>query len=383
MHPTKILAAAAITAAALQSLLATSQELFNSAPKAKGANETIYGPLKVLEIYHFPSSFETYPKIASDIRKQIIDGGLNPTCSQCNSTGCMCPDKNSNIPFGGLCEGCRATEDGRLRCYCSPALYADPRGAKEPLTACNDQTEQCNKTPNLPYYCAPQNWDQTPGIMTPLATPYVVYDVETITVVPSGFVPMQTASGTSERMNSSNPNFLQNSTRPTKNNPSTPRPQANLSPKKKQKNKKQSTTTTTTTTTTPPTYLPTNPLSILPTRNQPFPPPIFHLPLSLQPNPTNQTRPPTAKETNTEMESTTPAHHYHFAITMTCTGCSGAVDRVLKKMEGVNRYEVSLPGQTADVYADEGLAYETVLEKIKKTGKTVTKGVRDGEDAPV
>ncbi|KAI4086583.1 MAG: hypothetical protein LQ344_007446 [Seirophora lacunosa] len=68
---------------------------------------------------------------------------------------------------------------------------------------------------------------------------------------------------------------------------------------------------------------------------------------------------------------------------MTCTGCSGAVDRVLKKMEGVNKYEVSLSAQTADVYADEGLAYETVLEKIKKTGKAVTKGVRDGEEVGV
>lgn len=128
--------------------------------------------------------------------------------------------------------------------------------------------------------------------------------------------------------------------------------------------------------------------------------------------------------------TTNPPHHYHFAITMTCTGCSGAVDRVLKKMEGisspsvpppppslltlsfpflsppprppapihsqkrkkktdistpqgVNKYEVSLSAQTADVYADEGLAYETVLEKIKKTGKAVTKGVRDGEEVGV
>ncbi|KAI4141247.1 MAG: hypothetical protein L6R39_005446 [Caloplaca ligustica] len=68
---------------------------------------------------------------------------------------------------------------------------------------------------------------------------------------------------------------------------------------------------------------------------------------------------------------------------MTCSGCSGAVDRVLKKMQGINRYEVSLESQTADVYAEEGLAYETVLEKIKKTGKTVTRGVKDGSEVPV
>ena len=28
------------------------------------------------------------------------------------------------------------------------------------------------------------------------------------------------------------------------------------------------------------------------------------------------------------------AHHYKFDITMTCSGCSGAVERVLKKTEG-------------------------------------------------
>lgn len=46
-------------------------------------------------------------------------------------------------------------------------------------------------------------------------------------------------------------------------------------------------------------------------------------------------------------------------------------------------YDVSLETQTADVYAEEGLAYETVLEKIKKTGKTVVKGERDGVDGGV
>ncbi|KAI4286566.1 MAG: hypothetical protein L6R35_004179 [Caloplaca aegaea] len=121
-------------------------------PKAKDATETIYGPLEVLELHHFPFSFEMYPHIASDIRKHIVNGGLDPTC---NDTGCMCPDKNSNIAFGGLCEGRRGTEDGTLRCYCSPALSATPCGAEHRGTGCVDQTEQCNRTANLPYYYAP------------------------------------------------------------------------------------------------------------------------------------------------------------------------------------------------------------------------------------
>ena len=29
------------------------------------------------------------------------------------------------------------------------------------------------------------------------------------------------------------------------------------------------------------------------------------------------------------------AHHYHFDIAMSCGGCSGAVDRVLKKVDGM------------------------------------------------
>jgi Heavy-metal-associated domain len=45
---------------------------------------------------------------------------------------------------------------------------------------------------------------------------------------------------------------------------------------------------------------------------------------------------------------------------------------------GVKSYNVSLETQTADVTADEKLAYETVLEKIKKTGKTVNSGEADG-----
>ena len=41
-------------------------------------------------------------------------------------------------------------------------------------------------------------------------------------------------------------------------------------------------------------------------------------------------------------------------------------------------YSVSLETQTADVTTNEEVAYETVLEKIKKTGKTVNSGEADG-----
>lgn len=64
---------------------------------------------------------------------------------------------------------------------------------------------------------------------------------------------------------------------------------------------------------------------------------------------------------------------------MTCSACSGAVERVLGKLDGMYRYDshatgvksynVNLEQQTVDVQATA--PFETVLEKIKKTGKEV------------
>jgi len=71
-------------------------------------------------------------------------------------------------------------------------------------------------------------------------------------------------------------------------------------------------------------------------------------------------------------------HHYKFNVKMTCGGCSGAVERVLKKLDGVKDFSVSLDTQTADITTEDSLSYETVLEKIKKTGKQVNSGEADG-----
>ncbi|KIW05364.1 uncharacterized protein PV09_03880 [Verruconis gallopava] len=75
------------------------------------------------------------------------------------------------------------------------------------------------------------------------------------------------------------------------------------------------------------------------------------------------------------------SHTYKFNVAMSCGGCSGAIDRVLKKLEGVDKYEVSLEKQTAEVHTD--LDYETVLNTIKKTGKTVKSAEADGVEQPV
>ncbi|KAL7932324.1 hypothetical protein V8C35DRAFT_308049 [Trichoderma chlorosporum] len=74
-------------------------------------------------------------------------------------------------------------------------------------------------------------------------------------------------------------------------------------------------------------------------------------------------------------------HTYEFNVTMTCGGCSGAIDRVLKKLDGVESYEVSLENQSAKVVT--ALPYETVLAKIAKTGKTINSATADGIEQPV
>ncbi|OJD36041.1 iron copper transporter [Diplodia corticola] len=76
-------------------------------------------------------------------------------------------------------------------------------------------------------------------------------------------------------------------------------------------------------------------------------------------------------------------HSYKFNITMTCGGCSGAVDRVLKKLDGVKSHTVSLDSQTAEVTAADSLDYDTVLNTIKKTGKKVNSGEADGQTMAV
>ena len=65
--------------------------------------------------------------------------------------------------------------------------------------------------------------------------------------------------------------------------------------------------------------------------------------------------------------------HYQFNVVMTCSGCSGAVNKVLTKLEpGVSKIDISLEKQLVDVYTT--LPYDFILEKIKKTGKEVKSG---------
>ncbi|XP_023016014.1 antioxidant 1 copper chaperone [Leptinotarsa decemlineata] len=60
---------------------------------------------------------------------------------------------------------------------------------------------------------------------------------------------------------------------------------------------------------------------------------------------------------------------HEFKVTMTCEGCSGAVERVLGKLkgQGVEKIDINLENQTVKV--ETSLPAEVILDVIKKTGK--------------
>ncbi|RCH83794.1 Cytosolic copper metallochaperone, partial [Rhizopus stolonifer] len=60
---------------------------------------------------------------------------------------------------------------------------------------------------------------------------------------------------------------------------------------------------------------------------------------------------------------------YTFNVEMSCSGCSNAVNKALSRLEGIEKVDISLEEQK--VVVDTNLPRETVLEAIKKTGKTV------------
>ncbi|KAF9185575.1 Cytosolic copper metallochaperone [Haplosporangium sp. Z 767] len=59
---------------------------------------------------------------------------------------------------------------------------------------------------------------------------------------------------------------------------------------------------------------------------------------------------------------------YKYDVAMTCSGCSGAVTRVLSKLQGVDKFDVSLENKKVTVESAT-LSEQEILEKIQKTGK--------------
>ncbi|CAG88543.1 DEHA2E22110p [Debaryomyces hansenii CBS767] len=66
------------------------------------------------------------------------------------------------------------------------------------------------------------------------------------------------------------------------------------------------------------------------------------------------------------------SHQYHFDVAMSCSGCSNAISRVLNKLDGDNKIDVSLEKQTVDITTDKD--YDTIYNTIAKTGKKINDG---------
>ncbi|EPS42338.1 hypothetical protein H072_3704 [Dactylellina haptotyla CBS 200.50] len=68
---------------------------------------------------------------------------------------------------------------------------------------------------------------------------------------------------------------------------------------------------------------------------------------------------------------------YEFDVAMSCSGCSGAVERVLKRWKEKEysdlEYTTNLDTQKVNVTAPETLSYDAIFEKINKV-KPVSAG---------
>ncbi|KAM9064108.1 copper transport protein ATOX1 [Sminthopsis crassicaudata] len=60
---------------------------------------------------------------------------------------------------------------------------------------------------------------------------------------------------------------------------------------------------------------------------------------------------------------------HEFSVDMTCEGCANAVTRVLNKLGGV-QFDIDLPNKKVCIDSEHNV--ETLLETLKKTGKTTT-----------
>ncbi|CAO3572156.1 unnamed protein product [Mortierella alpina] len=59
---------------------------------------------------------------------------------------------------------------------------------------------------------------------------------------------------------------------------------------------------------------------------------------------------------------------YTYDVTMTCSGCSGAVTRVLSKLQGVDKFDVSLETQKVTVESST-LSQEEILERFRRPAR--------------
>lgn len=60
---------------------------------------------------------------------------------------------------------------------------------------------------------------------------------------------------------------------------------------------------------------------------------------------------------------------HEFEVEMTCEGCSGAVTRILNKLENV-KFEIDLPNKMVWIESDKDVDF--LMQTLQKCGKKVT-----------
>eukprot|EP00420_Gonyaulax_spinifera_P018303 CAMPEP_0197895754 /NCGR_PEP_ID=MMETSP1439-20131203/38084_1 /TAXON_ID=66791 /ORGANISM="Gonyaulax spinifera, Strain CCMP409" /LENGTH=76 /DNA_ID=CAMNT_0043516215 /DNA_START=51 /DNA_END=281 /DNA_ORIENTATION=+ len=66
-----------------------------------------------------------------------------------------------------------------------------------------------------------------------------------------------------------------------------------------------------------------------------------------------------------------------FTVGMTCEGCSGAVTRILTKLDGVEKVECDIEQKKVKVVHAPSVDKKVMLDKLKKWGEAAQKEVSD------
>ena len=64
-----------------------------------------------------------------------------------------------------------------------------------------------------------------------------------------------------------------------------------------------------------------------------------------------------------------------FKVGMTCGGCSGAVTRILKKIEGVQDIDANVETKEVKVTCEDSVESQVMLDALKKWGEASKKSV--------
>ena len=86
----------------------------------------------------------------------------------------------------------------------------------------------------------------------------------------------------------------------------------------------------------------------------------------------------TWKEPQKQVAANNSSIQTHFDVGMTCGGCSGAVTRILKKVDGVSAVECDIESKRVTVSHDASVTKEFLFAKLTKWGEASGKYVRYG-----